>query len=68
MSRRYERFRVLWTAIRIAYTAMPLAALAVCLLAGTTWPWTIGLGVLTLIALLASLAERTEKPERASAG
>lgn len=67
MSRRYERFRILWIAIRIAYTAMPLAALAVYLLAGATWPWTIGLGVLTLIALLASLAERTEKPSQSSA-
>lgn len=67
MSRRYERFRILWSAIRIAYTAMPLAALAVYLLAGATWPWTIGLGVLTLIALLASLAERTEKASQSSA-
>lgn len=68
MSRRYERYRYLWAAIRIVYTAMPLAALAVYWLAGSTWPWTIGLGVLTVIALLASLFERAEKPSQSSVG
>jgi hypothetical protein len=60
ISHRYPRRRMMWAAIRVIYTAMPIATLGVWWLAGSTWPWTIGLSALSVVALLASLAEEAE--------
>lgn len=60
ISHRYVRRRMFWAAMRAIYTAMPLVALGVWWLVGSTWPWTIGLAALSVAALIASLADGSE--------
>lgn len=62
ISHRYARWPGFWTAVRWAYTVLPVAALGVYAATGATWPWTLGLASLSLASLIVSLRLGAEDP------